>query len=174
MVQELVPDLDEPDIYFPRGASDAAYLRAARDICLPSDKMYAKVFPNYGNIVSASIPAGMDMALKEGRLKCGHGVVMCPASRGDCLQCCPLRVLSRGNFQSRQRKPVRLQTRPSSRSSLSRNRNWATTRSAFRSMISPSTKTTLSLGRREYRSKDRSPRYVCSMTVGQDRCPFHS
>ncbi len=44
--------------------------------------MYAKVFPNYGNIVSASIPMGMDMALKEGRLKRGHNVVLCPASAG--------------------------------------------------------------------------------------------
>ncbi len=82
VVKELVPDLDEPDIYFPHAASDAAYLSASRDICLPQDKMYAKVFPNYGNIVSASIPVGMDMALQEGRLKRGQKVVLCPASAG--------------------------------------------------------------------------------------------
>ena len=33
---------------------------------LPAEKMYAKVFPNFGNIVSASIPMGMYMALNEG------------------------------------------------------------------------------------------------------------
>jgi 3-oxoacyl-[acyl-carrier-protein] synthase III len=44
--------------------------------------MYAKVFPSYGNIVSASIPVGIDMALKEGRLKRGQKVVFCPASAG--------------------------------------------------------------------------------------------
>ena len=82
VVQELVADLNEPDIYFPHAASDAAYLTAARDICLPRDKMYAEVFPNYGNIVSASIPVGMDMALKDGKLKRGHKVVLCPASAG--------------------------------------------------------------------------------------------
>ena len=82
VVQELVPDLNEPDIYFPHAASDAAYLTASKDICLPEDKMFAKVFPNFGNIVSASIPMGMDMALKEGRLKRGHKVVLCPASAG--------------------------------------------------------------------------------------------
>ena len=82
LVQELVADLNEPDIYFPHAASDAAYLTASKDISLPREKMFAKVFPNYGNIVSASIPVGMDMALKEGTLKRGHKVVLCPASAG--------------------------------------------------------------------------------------------
>ncbi len=82
VVKELVPDFDEPDIYFPHAASDAAYLSASREHAVPEAKMYAKVFPNYGNIVSASIPMGMDMALKEGRLKRGHDVVLCPASAG--------------------------------------------------------------------------------------------
>ena len=82
VVKELVKDFDEPDIYFPHAASDAAYLSASKEHAVPEGKMYAKVFPNYGNIVSASIPVGMDMALKEGRLKRGHDVVLCPASAG--------------------------------------------------------------------------------------------
>lgn len=82
VVRELVPDFNEPDIYFPHAASDAAYLSATREQAVPEEKMYAKVFPNYGNIVSASIPMGMDMALKEGKLKRGHDVVLCPASAG--------------------------------------------------------------------------------------------
>jgi len=82
VVRELVPDFDEPDIYFPHAASDAAYLSASREASVPEAKMYAKVFPAYGNVVSASIPMGMDMALKEGRLKRGHDVVLCPASAG--------------------------------------------------------------------------------------------
>jgi 3-oxoacyl-[acyl-carrier-protein] synthase III len=44
--------------------------------------MFAEVFPLYGNLVSASIPVGMDMALKSGRLKRGSKVVFCPASAG--------------------------------------------------------------------------------------------
>jgi 3-oxoacyl-[acyl-carrier-protein] synthase III len=82
LVRELVDDLSEPDIYFPHAASDAAYLSATKEQAVPEEKMYAKVFPNFGNIVSASIPMGMDMALKEGRLKRGHDVVLCPASAG--------------------------------------------------------------------------------------------
>ncbi|HVP19953.1 MAG TPA: 3-oxoacyl-[acyl-carrier-protein] synthase III C-terminal domain-containing protein [Spirochaetia bacterium] len=82
LVKELVDDLSEPDIYFPHAASDAAYLSATKEHAVPEEKMYAKVFPNYGNIVSASIPVGMDMALREGKLKRGHDVVLCPASAG--------------------------------------------------------------------------------------------
>jgi 3-oxoacyl-[acyl-carrier-protein] synthase III len=82
LVKELVQDINEPDIYFPHAASDAAYLAASRDHSLPLEKMFAEVFPNYGNIVSASIPVGMDMALKSGRLQRGSKVVFCPASAG--------------------------------------------------------------------------------------------
>ncbi len=82
LVQETVGDLDGPDIYFPHAASDVAYLASGKRIGIPQDKMYAKVFPAYGNLVSASIPAAIDLALKEGRLKRGHKVVFCPASAG--------------------------------------------------------------------------------------------
>jgi len=82
LVKEVVENLDEPDIYFPHAASDVAYLASADNIGIPVDKMYAKVFPTYGNIVSASIPVGMDMAIKEGRLARGNKVVLCPASAG--------------------------------------------------------------------------------------------
>jgi 3-oxoacyl-[acyl-carrier-protein] synthase III len=82
LVKETVKDLDEPDIYFPHAASDAAYLTASKKLGIPLEKMYAKVFPAYGNLVSASIPTAIDMALKEGRLKRGSKVVFCPASAG--------------------------------------------------------------------------------------------
>lgn len=82
LVKQLVGDLDDPDIYFPHAASDAAYLSASRDMRLPIDKMFAKVFPSYGNLVSASIPVAMHMALGEGRLKRDNKVVFCPASAG--------------------------------------------------------------------------------------------
>ena len=82
LVKEMVGDIYAPDIYFPHAASDAAYLAASRDHSLPQEKMFAEVFPKYGNIVSASIPVGMDMALKSGKLQRGNNVVFCPASAG--------------------------------------------------------------------------------------------
>jgi 3-oxoacyl-[acyl-carrier-protein] synthase III len=82
LVKDLVGDLNEPDIYFPHAASDSAYLAASKTMSLPIDKMFAKVFPSYGNLVSASIPMGMHMALREGKLNRGNKVVFCPASAG--------------------------------------------------------------------------------------------
>ena len=82
LVKELVDDIYAVDIYFPHAASDAAYLAASKDHSLPTEKMFAEVFPKYGNVVSASIPVGMHMALESGRLKRGHNVVFCPASAG--------------------------------------------------------------------------------------------
>lgn len=82
LVAEVIGDLAVPDIYFPHAASDAAYLLAAKQIGIPLEKVYAKVFPTYGNIVSASIPMGMHMAMEEGKLKRGNEVVFMPASAG--------------------------------------------------------------------------------------------
>jgi acyl-CoA:acyl-CoA alkyltransferase len=82
LVKQLVGDLNDPDIYFPHAASDSAYLSGAKDMALPVDKMFAKVFPAFGNLVSASIPVGMHMAIDEGKLKRGNKVVFCPASAG--------------------------------------------------------------------------------------------
>lgn len=81
-VKEIVGDLDVPNIYFPHAASDLAYLASSSSIGIKDEKMYAKVFPSIGNVVSASIPAGMTMALKQGLLKRGDDVVFCPASAG--------------------------------------------------------------------------------------------
>ena len=46
LVKELVGDLNDPDIYFPHAASDAAYLAASKDHSLPTEKMFAEVFPD--------------------------------------------------------------------------------------------------------------------------------
>jgi len=82
LIKELVGDLNDPDIYFPHAASDNAYLAGSKVHNLPTEKMFAEVFPKYGNLVSASIPVAMDMALKAGRLQRGSKVVLCPASAG--------------------------------------------------------------------------------------------
>lgn len=84
LVKEHIEDLEAPDIYFPHAASNMRYLDAAKKIAGNGniEKLYTKVFPNYGNLVSASIPAGMFLALEEGRLKRGDRVVFIPASAG--------------------------------------------------------------------------------------------
>ena len=108
LVKELVEDLNYPDIYFPHAASDAAYLAASKDHSLPVEKMFAEVFPNYGNLVSASIPVGMDMALKSGRLQRGSKVGILPGKRRHGVQRGTVRVLGRGRGdRARCRSPAR-------------------------------------------------------------------
>jgi 3-oxoacyl-[acyl-carrier-protein] synthase III len=73
--------IENGEFNFPHAASSVAYKLASKDIISP-EKMYTRVFPRYGNLVSASIPAGLDLALKEGLLARGDRVVFLPASAG--------------------------------------------------------------------------------------------
>ena len=82
LLKDVIGDLDEPDIYFPHAASSTAYLTAGEKVGIKREKMYSEVFPRYGNVVSASIPVGICLAIDEERLKRGHKVVLCPASAG--------------------------------------------------------------------------------------------
>jgi 3-oxoacyl-[acyl-carrier-protein] synthase III len=74
-------DCNQFDIWFPHAASTEACRLSAEQLSL-GDKLYYRTFPLYGNLVSASIPAAMDRALKENRLTRGSKVVLCPASAG--------------------------------------------------------------------------------------------
>jgi 3-oxoacyl-[acyl-carrier-protein] synthase III len=54
------------------------FMREAQ-ICVPDT--YKSFFPVYGNVASASLPVGLDMAVKDGRLKRGNlAVYICPAA----------------------------------------------------------------------------------------------
>ena len=77
-----IVDLEGPDIWFPHAAAADPCRRAAALLGIDRAKFYQEVFPPYGNLVSASIPMGMRMALDEGRLRRGDRVVLCPASAG--------------------------------------------------------------------------------------------
>jgi acyl-CoA:acyl-CoA alkyltransferase len=79
--RETYPDLDQFDILFPHAASAEACRISAEQLGL-GERLYNKIFSRYGNLVSASIPAAMSMALEEGALTRGSRVVLCPASAG--------------------------------------------------------------------------------------------
>ncbi|MDH4200527.1 MAG: 3-oxoacyl-ACP synthase [Spirochaetia bacterium] len=82
LVKEVIHSYDHPDIYFPHAATSTAYLMGGVDLGIDRDKMYTEVFPAYGNLVSASVPAGIKRALDEKRMKRGDKVVLFPASAG--------------------------------------------------------------------------------------------
>jgi 3-oxoacyl-[acyl-carrier-protein] synthase III len=80
-VQATYPDREPFDIWFPHAASLEACRQSAEQLNL-GDRLYSGSFCRYGNLVSASIPAAMQMAIEEKRLTRGSKVVLCPASAG--------------------------------------------------------------------------------------------
>lgn len=80
-VHQTYPDTSRFDIWFPHVASMRACRESARQLGL-GDRLYTDGFPKFGNVVSASIPAAMDLALHDQKLKRGNNVVLCPASAG--------------------------------------------------------------------------------------------
>ncbi len=80
-VREVYPNWHDFDIWFPHAAA-ADVCRAAAERLKLGDKLYWRVFPEYGNLVSASIPTAMWMARREGALARGHRTVLCPVSAG--------------------------------------------------------------------------------------------
>jgi 3-oxoacyl-[acyl-carrier-protein] synthase III len=82
LVKQKIKNINGPDIYFPHAASSESYLEVGQMIGLKREKNYIDVYPKYGNLVSASIPVAMDMAIKENKLKRGDKVVLWPVSAG--------------------------------------------------------------------------------------------
>jgi acyl-CoA:acyl-CoA alkyltransferase len=82
IIRRMVVELDEPDIWLPHAPSAQIIHEIGNQLHVAPEKIYSAVFPKLGNIVSATIPAAMYMALQENRLQRGHKVVLCPASAG--------------------------------------------------------------------------------------------
>ena len=84
MVRFVTETYEDPlkfDLWFPHAASARLCAVAARSLGL-GERLYSRVFPRYGNLVSASIPAAMAMAEQEGILVRGDRIVLSPASAG--------------------------------------------------------------------------------------------
>lgn len=80
-VQSTFGRVDSIDWWFPHAASATLCRTAASRLGL-GERLYRHVFPCYGNLISASVPAAMAMALGEGKLERGHRFVLCPVSAG--------------------------------------------------------------------------------------------
>ncbi|MDQ2945968.1 MAG: 3-oxoacyl-ACP synthase, partial [Acidobacteriota bacterium] len=69
------------DLWVPHAAS-ATLCKIAESKLSLHGRLFGDVFPEYGNVVSASIPTGIAMALNSNRLKRGDRLILCPASAG--------------------------------------------------------------------------------------------
>lgn len=82
LILSKVKDISEPDLWFPHAATAKPYWQIAESLKIEPSKLYNKAFPAFGNLISASIPVAMQLAIAENRLTRGNKVVLCPASAG--------------------------------------------------------------------------------------------
>lgn len=75
-------DLQSADLLFPHAAAGEPLLKITDHFGIARDRICLASFPVYGNLISASIPAAMHLALEAGSLKRGMNCVLCPASAG--------------------------------------------------------------------------------------------
>lgn len=68
-------DKEEIDLFIPHQANIRIIEAAAKRLDLPMDRVVVNV-DRYGNTSSASVPIALEEALRTGRLKPGHNVVM--------------------------------------------------------------------------------------------------
>ncbi len=81
LVRELYTDLSTISLWVPHAPSELHPRRAAQALGVQA-QTFSGVFRKFGNLVSASIPASLASAQKEGRLRRGDRVVLCPVSAG--------------------------------------------------------------------------------------------
>lgn len=72
LMREIIAERGEPRLIFPHASSYKEWDLFAHDLGL-AERMF-HVYPEYGNLVSASVPAGMALAIEEGRLQRGDRV----------------------------------------------------------------------------------------------------
>ncbi len=80
-IKREYPNRDAIQWWFPHAASSEMCRLAEQRLELKG-RVFNDVFPRYGNLVSASIPAALHIALSDGRLSRGQRVVLCPVSAG--------------------------------------------------------------------------------------------
>ncbi len=82
LVRRNIADIDEADIWFPHAASSRLWQEMGDELNIKPEKNYTATYPYCGNLVSASIPVAMNMALVENKLRRGQKVALWPGSAG--------------------------------------------------------------------------------------------
>jgi 3-oxoacyl-[acyl-carrier-protein] synthase III len=82
MIQRCIPDRHAHRWYFPHAPARTIYESLLPTVGVPKERIYLGVFPQFGNVVSASIPLGMSLAQRDGVLERGDSVAFVPISAG--------------------------------------------------------------------------------------------
>lgn len=82
LIEETIVDMEATKLWIPHATSSVVTTGFYTAMGVPRNKFFAEIYPRYGNLVSSSIPAGLWLAIQEGRIERGDRVVLCPASAG--------------------------------------------------------------------------------------------
>jgi len=82
LVQQTIPNPLSKRWYFPHAACKTLFEHNSSHWGVPAERIYLKVFPRFGNIVSASIPVALRMAEEEAVLERGDQIALVPVSAG--------------------------------------------------------------------------------------------
>jgi 3-oxoacyl-[acyl-carrier-protein] synthase III len=82
LVQETISNPTTKRWFFPHTPSKTHYEVLMPKYGVPSERLFLEVFPQFGNVVSASIPIGISMALEQGVLERGDDIAFVPVSAG--------------------------------------------------------------------------------------------
>src|SRR5258708_12884489 len=101
LFRRLTVPIGEIRAIFPHGATKRTWDEGAESLGV-RDRLY-HVYPRYGNLISASIPAGLATAIDEGVLRRGDRAVICAASAGLSFSACSFVYLSRSPLRTPRR-----------------------------------------------------------------------
>lgn len=82
LFQENISALKEQDLFIPHAPDKSMYEAGAGYLGVAREKLFAEVFPRFGNLASASIPVGLCLAEEKELLKRGTKTALVPASAG--------------------------------------------------------------------------------------------
>ena len=82
LVQQTISDPTTKRWSFPHAPSKTHYETLMPKYGIPRERLYLEVFPRFGNVVSASIPMGISLALEQGVLERGDDIAFVPVSAG--------------------------------------------------------------------------------------------
>ena len=82
LLTETIENRNSVSLYIPHAHSLTAYREIAARYALPLDQIYLEVYPRFGNLVSASVPAALFLSQQDGTLQRGDQVALIPASAG--------------------------------------------------------------------------------------------
>lgn len=82
VIAQSIDDVNHPAWYFPHTPSKTIYEEYMPTFGVSIEKVYLKVYPEFGNVVSASLPVGLCLAEEEGALQRGDPIALVPVSAG--------------------------------------------------------------------------------------------